>query len=441
MEYPTRNISWINRQRLAVLLIWACLLVLPIGRVVEVPVMLMAIAGLYLLFKHWQSWRHNPAFKLFAGVFLLAWIPILISLVDAVRPQSTAMMSVNHLRFAFSGIFILHILSTPETHRRFLSLCAWLLLVWVLDGIVQMAAGRDLLGFAVPAGGRINALFGEEGLVYGILLAVLCPLLWEHAARHWSRWQLASIVIATVVAILAAGARSAWITVAVILLAYGVLSWRRRGRFPLPLFALVLAGLVLAVAALWAGSERFANRLESAVGAFTGTTAIMEDAIGHRLWIWRGAVNMIEANPVNGVGAGGFRYAFPEYAAADDPFFNMDPPLNPYHSHQLWLEILSETGIVGALGLFALLTLLLVAGIRAPASARRLMLPYALCVLAAYFPVNSHMAIYSSFWSQILWWLIALYCASYGAGLASDLPAIKGDSTIFPLDGVRSKEK
>ena len=408
--------SWFTRDQWPLLLIWSCLVVLPIGRVVEVPVMVMAIAGLYLLFKHWQSWRHNPAFKLFAGVFLLAWIPILVSLVDAVRPQSTAMMSVNHLRFAFSGIFILHVLSTPEAHRRFLSLCAWLLLAWVVDGNVQMATGRDLLGFAIP-GGRINALFGAEGLVYGIVLAVLCPLLWEHAARRWSRWQLAATVIATVVAVLAAGTRSAWITVVVILLAYGVLLWRRRGRFPLPLFAFVLAGSVLAVGALWAGSERFANRLESAVGAFTGSTVTIEDAVAHRVWIWRGAVNMIEANPVNGVGAGGFRYAFPDYAAADDPFWNMDPPFNPYHSHQLWLEILSESGLVGALGLFALLTLLLVAGIRAPASARSIMLPYALCLLAAYFPLNTHMAIYSSFWSQIVWWLIGLYCAAYGAGL------------------------
>jgi O-antigen ligase len=411
--------SWFTRDQWPLLLIWSSLVVLPIGRAVEVSVMLMAIAGIYLLSKHWRTWRYLPAFKLFATVFLLAWIPILVSLVDAVRPESTVMMSVNHLRFAFSGIFILHVLSTPETHRRFLALCAWVLLFWVADGLVQTAAGMDLFGFAVPAG-RVNALFGEEGLVYGIVVAVFSPLLWEHAARHWSRWQVAAVVIGTVLVILAAGARSAWISIMVILLAYGALLWRRRGRFPLRLSAAVVAGAVLTVAALWAGSERFASRLDSAVGAYTGSTAPMEDAIGHRLWIWRGAVNTIEANPLNGVGAGGFRYAFPAYAAEGDPFINADPPINPYHSHQLWLEILSETGIVGALGLFVLLALLLVAGIRAPPSARRIMLPYALSLLAAYFPFNSHMAIYSSFWSQIVWWLIALYCASYGAGLASE---------------------
>lgn len=421
MDRGVVNFPWTDRQQLAALLVWACLLVLPIGRVVEVPVMLMAIGGVYLLIKHWRSWRHNQALKLFAFVFLLAWIPILISLVDAVRPQSTAMMSVNHLRFGFSGIFILHVLSTPEAHRRFLALCAWVLLFWVVDGMVQMVVGRDLFGFAISRTGRINALFGDEGLVYGILTAVLCPLLWEHAARHWSRWQAVAVVIATVIVILAAGARSAWITVVVILLAYGVLLWRRRRQFSLSVVAIVIVAGVLSVAALWAGSERFASRLDNALGAITGSTATMEDAVGHRLWIWRGALNMIEANPVNGVGAGGFRYAFPAYAAEGDPFVNAEPPVSPFHSHQLWLEMLSESGAVGALGLSALLILLLTAGIRAPAGTRRIMLPYALCLLAAYFPFNTHMAIYSAFWSQIVWWLIALYCAAYGAGGAAPM--------------------
>jgi O-antigen ligase len=418
MKAPAETVLWKDRQQLAVLLVWSCLLVLPIGRLVEVPVMMMAVAGLYLLFKHWQRWRHNKALKVFGVAFLLAWIPILISLVDAVRPQSTAMMSVNHLRFALSGIFILHVLSTPEAHRRFLALCAWVLLFWVVDGMLQVIVGRDLFGFAILLPGRINALFGDEGLVYGILTAVLCPLLWEHAARRWSRWQAVAVVIATVIVILAAGARSAWITVLAILLAYGILLWRRRRHFASPTVAIMVIAGVLCVAAFWAGSERVASRLDSAIGALTGSTATMQDAVGHRLWIWRGALNMIEANPINGVGAGGFRYAFPAYAAQGDPFVNADPPVSPFHSHQLWLETLSESGAVGALGLLALLLFLLMVGVRAPAATRRVMLPYALCLLAAYFPFNTHMAIYSAFWSQIVWWLIALYCAAYGTGAA-----------------------
>ena len=116
MKRSALAMPWFTRDQWPLLLIWSCLVVLPIGRVVEVPVMVMAIAGVYLLFKHWRSWRYLPAFKLFATVFLLAWIPIFLSLVDAVRVESTAMMTVNHLRFAFSGLFILHVLATPAAH-------------------------------------------------------------------------------------------------------------------------------------------------------------------------------------------------------------------------------------------------------------------------------------------------------------------------------------
>jgi len=418
IERLRASLRSLERTQWAILLVWSCLLVLPVGRLVELPVAVMALAGVYVMARDWRRVRDEPAVWLFAVAFVCAWIPILVSLVDAVNPESTGRMALNHLRFAFGGVFIVYVLATAHTHARFMRLCAWLLLLWVADGLVQMVLGRDVFGFAAPPG-RINALFAEEGLSYPILLGVLCPLLWEHAARHWARWQVAAVVLATVTVVLVAGARSAWISIAVIAVTYGVVLWRRRGRFPVALFAAGLAAVAVVVAILWTSSDRFSQRLESALGALTGDTPVMEDAIGHRFWIWKGALNMIDSNVANGVGAGGFRYAFPDYAALDDPFVNADPPIHPYHAHQLWLQITSETGLVGAAGLALLLIVLAVVGVRAPPETRRVMRPYAVCLLAAYFPFNSHMAIYSSFWSQVVWWLIALYCAAYGAGLAA----------------------
>jgi O-antigen ligase len=418
--------SWLTRDQWPLLLVWSCLLVLPIGRIVEVPVMIMAIAGLVLLFKNWRTWRHLAAFKLFCAVFLLAWVPILISLVDAVRPESTVMMSLNHLRFAFSGIFILYALSTPDAHRRFMTLCAWLLLFWLVDGVVQMVAGRDLFGFAtpeiMPGVERINALFGKEGLVYATVVTVFCPLLWEHARRHWAPWQTVAVVFTTILIALVAGTRSAWINIAVLMSAYAVLVWIYYRRVALRITFLATLAIVVTITGLWFGSRQFENRLTDAIASSPDSATLLENSIGHRYWIGRGAVNMIRANPVNGVGAGGFRYAFPDYAEVDDPFFHADPPHGAYHSHNVALEILSESGIIGAGGLLALLTLLIVAAARAPAATRQRMLPYGLCLLVAYFPINSHMAIYSSFWSQILWWLIALYCAAYGAARKTESP-------------------
>lgn len=407
---------------MSILLVWSCLLVLPVGRLVEAPVMLMALAGLYLLVRRWRHFRDDPAIKLLAVVFLLAWIPILVSLVNAVNPENAARICVNHLRFAFSGVFIVYALSTADAHRSFLGLCAWLLLFWLADGIVQIAFGRDLFGFGLPSSSgfereieRINALFGMHNLVYATLLSVLSPLLWAYAHRNWGRWATLAVVLATIFVILLAGTRSAWVNVFVLVIAcMAILAWRApRLALRTTLMALPLAAVMLTT--LWFGSDQFAARVKTGFGSLTGSTNVVLDALGHRFWIARGAWNMFADNPLNGVGAGGFRYAFEEYGDADDPYLHAEPPIVPYHSHNYLLQLLSETGALGAAGIATLLIVLVVAGARAPPDKQRTMVPYGLCLLIAYFPINSHMAIYSSFWSQIVWWLIALYCAAYGA--------------------------
>ena len=47
--------------------------------------------------------------------------------------------------------------------------------------------------------------------------------------------------------------------------------------------------------------------------------------------------------------------------------------------------------------------------------ARDTALPFGLALVAAYWPLNSHLALYSAHWSQLLWWLLGLYCAALGS--------------------------
>ena len=49
---------------------------------------------------------------------------------------------------------------------------------------------------------------------------------------------------------------------------------------------------------------------------------------------------------------------------------------------------------------------------RSDPDTRRRLLPYGLALIGAYFPLNTHLAFYSSVWSQILWWLTGLYFAA-----------------------------
>ena len=82
------------------------------------------------------------------------------------------------------------------------------------------------------------------------------------------------------------------------------------------------------------------------------------------------------------------------------------------------LEVTAETGFLGLAGFVAYLCVLARVGWTAPRDAQTRMLPYALGLAGAYFPINSHLALYSAYWSQLLWLLIALYCAALAAARA-----------------------
>ena len=87
-----------------VLLVWSCLLVLPFGRAVEVPVLCMTAAGILLMVRHRSGLLELPGLRTFALVFAAMWLPMALSLPDAVNHERTTVVVVNHLRFAFSGV-------------------------------------------------------------------------------------------------------------------------------------------------------------------------------------------------------------------------------------------------------------------------------------------------------------------------------------------------
>jgi len=387
--------------------VWSCLLLLPVGRSVEVPVLALALGGLWLVVRKPRELFSLQPQRLFAGLFLCVWLPVIFSLPDAVNFTKTASVAVTFPRLYLSGVLIIALLGAERRQRYFFTLCAVTLAFWVADGLYEIIFGQDLFGFE-PLGVRINALFGQHTPKYSMILAVLSPLLFEYARRNW-RWPLVALIAATTIAVvLISGTRSAWISTAVILAAYAVVYARPTTGARWRQLALSAALLGAFAGALYLASPRFKVRVDQTLTSLSGRAGQI-NAIDHRFWIWRGALRMYRANPINGVGARDFRYAYAQYAAPGDPFVRMDPPLIPTNSHQMLLEVASETGTLGLVGLIAMCGLLLVA-FRAGGSGY--LLGPGLCLLVALFPLNTHLAFFSSFWSQLLWWLIALFCAA-----------------------------
>ncbi len=112
------------------------------------------------------------------------------------------------------------------------------------------------------------------------------------------------------------------------------------------LLVVLLAGVV--VGTLWIGGDRLATRFED----FSGRVSSSETRTGgSRNEIWHATWQMFKANPVTGVGLGG-------YWAAITAYHDASGSLTPQEAHNDYLELLASGGIVGAaLGCWFLIVL------------------------------------------------------------------------------------
>ncbi len=238
-----------------------------------------------------------------------------------------------------------------------------------------------------------------------MVLASLSPFALHLASRRVgvAGWLCAAAAIGLVV--LLAGSRAAWLTFALVMVFSGwqLLGWKRM------LAVLAFGAVVLAV--LTATSPNVRDRVQRTAHALTAEEDGVDMALSGRTRIWSAALCMAREHPVNGVGARGFREAFvacdPE--AGKQAAWGDGPAL---HAHQVVLEVLSETGLLGLMFWLAGVALAVRAWKYASAAARRNARPALLALAVTVFPLNTHLAFYSTFWGGLTLMLAALFAGS-----------------------------
>ncbi len=395
-----------------VVTVLAVLVLLPVGRAAELPVVVAALAALVWLARGRIDWRAPGPARALLVVFACWWGAALVSGIDAVAPAktwTTIGAGLRYLPFAwFTGIA----LRDASRWRGVVLAVAAVVVLWLLDAWVQMALGFGLGGVAEAE--RVSGIFGADNLKLGPVLAVLSPFVLLAARARFGRGGLAIGFVLLLGPILMAGSRAAWIAFAVVCVLVAWQETRRIGRFA------IAVGAALAIALVAGGiarqdSARFDARMDRSLLAFEGSAQALDEASAGRVRIARVAVAMIADHPVNGVGVRGFRHVYPDYATPGDDFVDASNGTGAAHAHQIVLEVLSETGGVGLLLWLAGTWTAVRAWRRADAAARERARAPALALIAMCFPINSHLAFYSTWWSLVFWWLLALYFAALGA--------------------------
>jgi O-antigen ligase len=186
---------------------------------------------------------------------------------------------------------------------------------------------------------------------------------------------------------------------------------RRLGFHPFKLLAPIALAAVVAGAGAYQVNPKFAQRVDQSLAALDFSYAGLETAGSLRLHLWRNALAAMEDYPVNGVGVRAYRYAYPHYAKPGDIFISEDGT-GAIYAHQLLLEVGSETGIIGLVGMLVFFVIFIRAGWGG--SYHSLAWAAWLGAFAWLFPINTHTALYSAYWSLLIGWLAAVSASELG---------------------------
>lgn len=359
-----------------------------------VPGFLLALTGMWLVWRDRRAVFAGRAQRRWAIVFALLFVPVLVSIPGSYNPRTSWGTAAVLLLYGFAGIALIHALRERQRRDWLIKWTTVAVLFWLVDAYIQLIFGRDLFGVAInPGDYRVLGPFAGN-LHLSLLVVFLLPIvLTSLLPRGWTL-TLVVFALAGVIAMLG-GSRAALFFLAIV--ATGLFMRLPGGRRKW-----LLAGVLIFVSGVAILASPVVEQRFSLFGELLHPTfESMNHLLSYRLWIWDTALNMVADRPFRGVGAGAFQAAYEHYSTLPGDVFR-GGDIRAYHAHQLYIGLAAETGLFGLFAFIAILVLALHWFRRATPAQRRAAWPFGLGLLVYVFPINSQPVLYMQWLFPVL---------------------------------------
>lgn len=375
----------------------------------RVPSAVLFLLGLYFWATTWRTLVAEQNQRRWLFIVACLAIPNLLSFPTSYSPDHT----VSRLGLIFLvwvvGSILIEVLKQPGALKLLKIALAATIALWVVDGLVQMFLGFDLLGIpkaGVGAGARVVGFYGNHLYLPWSLTLGLPVLIWALMPTR-PYWALLVLALGGIV-IVGTGVRSAmlaWMIIAFFAIVYV----RARHKW---LIAVALVGALLVGTALSPLAQKKFEQTRLDGFSFEQ----IDTLLSARLYLWETAWHMVKDRPLVGVGGDAFRTAYADYTTRENDPFTSDGWAGPQNVHQLYLSVMAETGILGLTGLLLAMAVLVRWVVNAPLARRFEARPYWVGLVAVTFPLNSQPLIYKTWWIP----LSVLFVSALLTSISSD---------------------
>lgn len=316
----------------------------------------------------WVLPIYQPFAKVFLGISLVFIVWSIICTSQSLNINESIFFICRGILFFLSFIIILVLLEQQADKSGILHALTLTSAILAIIGITQYynVAFTFIPGDLNPIG-----LSGNRNL-YSSLLVLLLPFAFYTLAFGNRIWKLVATtaVTASIFALILGQTRAAWLAFILGIIIFQLYFFIIRKNLPQKMVRNWLWGsiaiasmivLALGIVILTDDNGKLQAQLKSRLQSLYALNDLDDSNeasrnINERLLVWSGTVDMIQDKPLQGVGPGNWRLAFPQYGsitAIEDqkPVMIDKVRVQP---HNVYLHVASETGIPGLLLMLAL---------------------------------------------------------------------------------------
>ncbi len=320
----------------------------------DLSVSLVTIIFLYIVIKEKRyEYFNNSFFKL----FILFYLYLLANSLMQNQNVDSLRISFFYFRFGIFSIGLMYFLNEDKNLlRNIYYSIIFCFLILIIDGLVQFFLKKNLLGFEIMKTDsgeplpRVSSFFGDE-MILGSYLSRLFPIFfglyfWFANSKN-NFYFFIPIFILTIILVFLSGERTAlfFIILSIIMMSIFIPNQKKIARIILVSF-LITGSLILSF------SEKTRDRYINV----TISQIIKSESDNEKFYIltrqheehYISALRMFNENKIFGLGVKNFRNF------CNEDRFRISAYTCSPHPHNTYVQLLSETGLIGFLFIFSI---------------------------------------------------------------------------------------